>query len=492
MTARSRLLRPGVVRAVSALGILAALALAGWAGRAWWESRLPGTYDVMDYGQPDYGGGPHVAHAHERISVATLHGPRGGTPDLQKTLTAARSEIRLASGRRVDVLAFDGRVPGPELRVREGGLVAVTLVNRDVRPGVSIHWHGVDVPNAEDGVSGVTQNAVPPGGRYTYRFRARQVGTFWYHSHQSSAKQVSRGLYGAFVVVPARKAAAALDLTVAAHRLRGSDVLGTSDRLQRRAVAPGTRVRLRLVNTDDSPRRFTLAGAPFRVVAIDGGDLRSPTAIAGQLLEVPAGSRFDVTFTMPPTPVTLQLVGTAAGIAFSRDGRIDVAAPNTSRVFDPAAYGAPNAARVPRKFDRSFRVDIGSRIAFRDGGIGKQWTMNDRVHPDVPMLVVRKGDWVKLTLTSDTRALHPMHLHGHHMLVLSRNGQAVQSPWWVDTVNLAKGDRYEVAFHATNPGLWMLHCHNLPHAADGLSLHLVYEGVHTPFRVGGRANNHPE
>ena len=167
-------------------------------------------------------------------------------------------------------------------------------------------------------------------------------------------------------------------------------------------------------------------------------------------------------------------------------------APYTNRALDQTAYGNPAAAAVPEHFDRTFEVEIGSRFAFRDGSVGKQWTMNGRIHPDVPMLVVRKGDWVKLELTSETRALHPMHLHGHHMLVLRRNGRAVRSPWWVDTVNLSKGDRYEVAFRATNPGLWMLHCHNLPHAADGLSLHLVYEGVHTPFRVGGRAQNHPE
>ena len=103
---------------------------------------------------------------------------------------------------RLPTLTFDGHVPGPELRVRQGDLVEVTILNRDVDTGVSIHWHGVDVPNAEDGVSGVTQNAVPPGGRHVYRFRVDQVGTFWYHTHQASAREVKRGLFGAFVVEP--------------------------------------------------------------------------------------------------------------------------------------------------------------------------------------------------------------------------------------------------------------------------------------------------
>ena len=134
-------------------------------------------------------------------SVADLKGPEG-QPQRHFTLTAEEADVKLPSGRVVHALTFNGSVPGPELRVDEGDLVEVTLENRDVQSGVTIHWHGVDVPNAEDGVAGVTQNAVPPGGSYTYRFRADQVGTFWYHTHQSSSAEVRRGLYGALVIEP--------------------------------------------------------------------------------------------------------------------------------------------------------------------------------------------------------------------------------------------------------------------------------------------------
>ena len=86
-----------------------------------------------------------------------------------------------------------------------------------------------------------------------------------------------------------------------------------------------------------------------------------------------------------------------------------------------------------------------------------------------------------------------MHLHGHHMLVLSHNGTPVSgSPWWSDTLNVASHDRYEVAFRADNPGIWMDHCHNLSHAAAGLTMHVAYAGVSTPFETGGAAHNHPE
>jgi len=274
-----QLATPRVVRALSTLFGVAALGALAWGAWSWYDSRLPGTYSVMEVGELDFGGGP-AGHHHSRhsLSVASLTGP-SGEPDFRRTLTARKATVRLPSGREVDALTYDGRIPGPELRVRRGDLVEVTLLNKDVEGGVSIHWHGVDVPNAEDGVSGVTQDAVRPGGRHTYRVRAEQAGTFWYHTHQSSAKEVRRGLYGALVVLPERRQAG-LDLAVAAHTLSGSRLLGASDLDQKRSVAPGTPVRLRLLNTDSTPQRFVLAGTRFRVVSIDGFDVHGPRMLA--------------------------------------------------------------------------------------------------------------------------------------------------------------------------------------------------------------------
>ncbi len=109
------------------------------------------------------------------------------------TLTARHARMTLPGGSTVDALTYNGTLPGPELRVREGDLVEVRLHNADIAEGVTIHWHGYDVPAGEDGVAGVTQDAVPVGGSFTYRFLAEQVGTFWYHSHQNSYQQVWSG-----------------------------------------------------------------------------------------------------------------------------------------------------------------------------------------------------------------------------------------------------------------------------------------------------------
>jgi FtsP/CotA-like multicopper oxidase with cupredoxin domain len=486
---------------LTAAGIAIALGGLGWLAYAWNASRLPGTYDVMDYGRLDYGGGPvpagHHGHAGgHSISLAALRGPQGGKPDASFTLTAKTAEVRLASGAKVDALTFNGQAPGPELRVRQGDLVEVTLRNDDVDAGVSIHWHGVDVPNAEDGVSGVTQDAVLPGGRHVYRFRVEQAGTFWYHTHQDAAEEVERGLFGPLVIVPRRPLArGTLDLALIAHDFEGIATLNSSDRLEHRAVPPGTPVRLRLINSDNAEQLLTVTGTPFKVVAIDGTDLNGPTPVQGKLLRLGGGGRYDIAFTMPETPVEISIPDTAAGLVLSRDGMGTLAAAKPGPDFDPAAYGVPAATTFDASshYVRHFRFDIGRKPGFLDGKPGNQWTVNGGIYPDVPVFVVQRGDLVRVSIANHTSSIHPMHLHGHHVLVLSRNGNAVSgSPWWVDTLDVAPGDRYEVAFRADNPGLWMDHCHNLRHAAAGLTMHVAYAGVTTPFRVGSSAHNRPE
>jgi FtsP/CotA-like multicopper oxidase with cupredoxin domain len=492
---------PTILRALAVgTGVAVVLAGLGWLGHAWWASRLPGTYNVMDYGTHEYGGGPvpprHAEHQRGAISVADLHGPQEGAPDARFVLTAQKARIRLASGRTIDALTFNGSAPGPELRVHEGDLVQVTLRNRDVRAGVTIHWHGVNVPNAEDGVAGVTQNSVPPGGSYVYRFRPKQVGTFWYHTHQSASDEVGRGLFGALVIEPrGATTRPGLDLALVAHEFDGVMALNADDELARRAVAAGTPVRFRLINSDNTPQRFTVAGTSFRVVAIDGTDVNGPSLLVDKTLRVAGGGRYDIAFTMPRRPVGIAIRDTTAAMVLSVDGKAGLPAAAAATDFDPAGYGAaaPTPFDASSRFDRSFRFEIGQKPGFFDGRPGRQWTINGGIYPDVPVFVVQRGDLVRVSIVNKSNGVHPMHLHGHHMLVLSRGGRPVSgSPWWTDTLDVDPGERYDVAFLADNPGLWMDHCHNLQHAAEGLTMHVAYAGVATPFLTGGDAHNHPE
>ncbi|MCW2633356.1 MAG: multicopper oxidase type 3, partial [Pseudonocardia sp.] len=96
---------------------------------------------------------------------------------------------------------------------------------------------------------------------------------------------------------------------------------------------------------------------------------------------------------------------------------------------------------------------IGRRPGFVDGVPGLWWTINGHLFPDVPMFVVHDGDIVQMHISNTSGEVHPMHLHGHHAVVLRRNGTAASgSPWWVDSLNVNDGEAYDIAFRAANPG----------------------------------------
>ena len=121
---------------------------------------------------------------------------------------------------------------------------------------------------------------------------------------------------------------------------------------------------------------------------------------------------------------------------------------------------------------------MGRRPGFVDGKPGMWWSINGHLWPDVPMYLVDEGDVVLFRIENHSGEVHPMHLHGHHAVVISRDGEpATGSPWWVDSVDVENDETVEIAFVADNPGIWMDHCHNLKHAAQGLVAHLMYSGV---------------
>ncbi|MQA87735.1 MAG: multicopper oxidase domain-containing protein [Streptosporangiales bacterium] len=497
---------------VAAFGLVFGMVTYGGAA-----SRLPDTYSMMQ-GTPDLGGGPSVAHAAhagsraggaDPVSVTDLVERSDGKPDRRFTLTAREAKVRLSSGATVSAWTFNGQIPGPELRMREGELVEITVLNRLPDQPISTHWHGVDVPNAEDGVPAVTQDAVQPGGRHTYRFRVEESGTRWYHSHQAGSVQVRRGLFGPLVIEPARPGPAGRgvdeDIDVMLHDWdtdgdTGTDgdlrpSMGTSDTLDRRPMEPGTRVGLRLVNTDLDTKTVTLTGTPHRVTALDGTEVNAPGEIRGRRLEIGTASRYDLEFTMPSHPVRLtDLDAPKAGILFSPDGAGNLAPKLDGPVFDPTGYGEPR--RTPfgagDDFDREFQDLLDEQFGFYDGEFVARMTVNGEVFPKAPMHMVADGDLVKMRFVNRGDNDHPMHIHGHHFLVLSRDGRApTGSPLWLDTVNVRPGETWEIGFRADNPGIWMDHCHNFEHALHGMVLHLAYENVTTPFVVGGDAHNEP-
>jgi FtsP/CotA-like multicopper oxidase with cupredoxin domain len=481
------------------VGVALTLAILVPLGWVWWASLLPSSYSVMDMGYADYGGGSRPAgHDHDAsgmdmagtehtsggVSVASLDTPKRARPDVTVNLTTRQGRVKLASGRTVEGYTVNGTSPGPTIEATVGQLVEVRVHNDDVEGGVALHWHGVDVPNAEDGVAGVTQDAIEPGQDHVYRWVAPHAGTFWYHSHQMSNEQVSGGLLGGIVIHPAKADPGVVDQLAVSHLYDSIATLNGDTGFQSVPAEPGQRVRVRVVNADNGPSK-AWASVPFKVVAMDGYDVHDPTDVTGKGIGIPGGGRADLEVTVPEdgTAARVEVLG-GVGFDFGPPGAKAATVKEPGAKVDQLRYGSPADTGIDvSRPDRDFEYSIGRKPGFIDGRPGMWWSINGHLYPDMPMAMVREGDVVKVTISN----------HGHHAIVLSRDGTRVTgSPWWFDSLDVQNGETFEVAFVADNPGIWMDHCHNLKHAAQGMVTHLMYEGVTTPYKLGSDSGNEPE
>jgi len=211
-------------------------------------------------------------------------------------LTSAKTTWEVTSTTKPEAWAYNGQVPGPELRVTEGDKVRV-IVKNELPESTSVHFHGVLVPNNMDGVPFITQPPIKPGQSFTYEFTARNAGSHMYHSHHNSTKQVGMGLLGAFIIEPKDKSKdPAFDVE---HTMILNDQLGgfTINGKGFPATSPvtakkGQKLRIRYMNEGQMIHPMHLHGMPQLVFAKDGYNLPQPYLC--DTLNVAPGERYDV------------------------------------------------------------------------------------------------------------------------------------------------------------------------------------------------------
>jgi FtsP/CotA-like multicopper oxidase with cupredoxin domain len=411
----------------------------------------------------------------------------------------------------VDVWSYGGAVPGPQIRAVQGSRLRVNFENR-LPAETTVHWHGMRVPHAMDGVPHLTQAPVPPGGRFRYEFDLPDAGTYWYHSHSRSSEQVERGLYGSIVVEEQRPLAVDRELTWVlddwrlardgrisgdfaqphdvAHAGRIGNVVTVNGQVPGDVrVRRGERLRLRLVNAANA-RIFGLQFDGHRplVVAIDGQPVAPHEPDRNTVVLAP-GMRVDLVLDALGRPGERHAVGDVfyprAAYDLLRlvydEGAVREKPLPRPEAIAPNPLPAPDLAAA-QLHELRFEGGMhgGLHQAMLDGRSvpfmsllrsGKAWAVNGTVadsHVHEPVLTLQRGRSYRLAFVNDTRWHHPMHLHGHSLRVLSRNGAPTRHREWQDTVLLAPDERAEVAFVADNPGDWMLHCHVLEHQDGGM------------------------
>jgi FtsP/CotA-like multicopper oxidase with cupredoxin domain len=419
------------------------------------------------------------------------------------------------------VWAYEGLVPGPQIRIRQGERLRVRVENR-LPEETTVHWHGVRVPNAMDGVPHLTQPPIAPGASFVYEFDCPDAGTFWYHPHARSFEQVERGLAGALIVEEAQPIAVDRDLVWVlddwrltpdaqisedfgnmmdvSHAGRLGNTVTVNGRVPERfAVRSGERIRLRLVNAANA-RIFGLEFQGHRplVIALDGQPTDPYAPEQGRIILGPAqradllldcmgrpGDRFTVLDRFYP-----QQQYRLVDLAYNEGAPLRQSPLDAPMRLQPNPLAAPDlqsAVRHTVEFgggamdpklmqgtgrDGSGRMAMMSEMMdrMRRGAI---WTINGvsvpgGEHVHAPLLTLDRGASYVLDMRNDTEWWHPMHLHGHVFRVLSRNGRPNIRREWLDTVLMAPRERVEIAFVADNPGDWMFHCHILEHQQGGM------------------------
>ena len=463
-----------------------------------------------------------------------------------------------------EMLAYNGAIPGPTLRVRQGTQVDVEVRNQ-TDAATTVHWHGLRLENRFDGVPHETQAPVQPGARYVHRLSFPDAGLFWYHPHVREHFAQEMGLYGNVLVVPDDDrywptADRAVILTLddilledgriapfdphganfAAMGRYGNVLLIGGQPRQALEVAQGEVLRLYLTNTANT-RVFDVVapGAETKLVGGDAGRYEHDTLVDQVVIAPSERAVIDVRYleagTFPlhhrtpgKTYVLADVTVTPATVVESgflvlrgdrdmqeqrrRIGAYLDSPPDKTLAFvakmdmpemdmpemDMPEMDMPEmgtGAAVPADMQHHHLVDDQGPFATDDGiewedhmveanramtPANMHWMIVDRdtgkTGSDIDWRLAA-GEQVKIRLVNEMRSDHPMHhpfhIHGQRFLVLARDGAVEENLVWKDTVLVRRGEVVDILLDASNPGLWMAHCHIPEHMDSGMMFSFV-------------------
>ena len=437
---------------------------------------------------------------------------------VEMDMIAAPSEIEIFDGYKTKVWAYNGRVPGPEIRIRLGDTLKINFKNK-LPQETTIHFHGVRVPNAMDGVPGVTQPPIKPGESFVYEFTPKDAGTFWFHPHIRSSEQIERGLFGTLIVEDEysdkynQDKVFVLDdwrLTQDAqvfpyfntrmdimHDGRWGNVITTNGKLKETLFArPGERLRLRFVNASNARvyRLFFPEELKPTAIAVDGMYVRENFNPDG--FDLAVGNRLDVDVIIPKDAngktftIFDNFTGRPNNLLYIKVKGNPVKTPDFAYPKNPKVpkwsdlYKLPadklyvlniemrrtNTENIDRQ-DQEMMGQMGMRGVGRMGGMGAMklvWTINGKAYPDYDPFTFNYDKVNIFEFKNDSYRIHPMHLHGQFFKVIARDGKPTDEGFFRDTVLIYPKERVKLATVPLDKGRWMNHCHILEHQDAGM------------------------
>ena len=451
-----------------------------------------------------------VPHAQQVSSVAAKTSPTVSSAsfDIAERMTV----LPCSGGTALPLWTFQDGTIFPVVRIKVGQPFEARIKNSLPRAGedVTIHWHGLRIPNAQDGVPYLTQKPIPPGSQGDYAFTPPETGTFFFHTHCNTVEHFGRGLVGALIVEGDEVVASDAEVLLMMKDWRlGSDgnfrpfttddgaaKAGTSGTVRAIngatkpviAVPASANVRLRVLNVD--PVRISeigLDGAAAAIIAVDGN---ACTPIPLTSWRFGPASRLDILMRsaaeggavrlmdyFSPAPVVLaELVSQGPAV------RSDAFVVTPLRGTNAPQADVVNAERLPFTFSATATGEAVAALGEASGiPVGKLclskrtfWAINKQAWPGTdhsvlgpPLAKLRAGKSYIFELQNLTPHAHPIHIHGHTFEVLKSSLRKLP-PFRADTLLLLPKERLDVALVAGGPGNWMFHCHILEHQETGM------------------------
>lgn len=419
-------------------------------------------------------------------------------------LSAEKSNFNFDKNFTSDLWLYNHENPGPLLKANKGDILKVNFTNNLDEP-TSIHWHGIKNINKMDGVPYLTQDPVQPGETFSYEFPVNQSGTYWYHAHFESWKQVAKGLYGPLVVNDKTDNLIEDDIVILADDWRlnkkyqideksfgslmdwshagrvGNWLTMNGKKSPQYSIRANSLARLRFINASNA--RILKFGSSLKnnnIIAVDGVTVKPMlvkdfTLAPGQRIDLLINTVdllkvdfFEISHTKQLKAFTLNVTKAnnktkdIANINFKSNWilpKLDNAKTISIRM-QGGAMGNLSKANLDG-VEKNFRT-----LATEDK---KLWAFNKDIGSyEYLLATVKLNQVVILDVWNDTRWPHSMHLHGNHFFVKSKEFKDNSDYISRDTYLMQAGEKAKLIFLADNPGKWLFHCHMLEHAASGM------------------------
>jgi FtsP/CotA-like multicopper oxidase with cupredoxin domain len=434
-------------------------------------------------------------------------------------LNIQQCDLEIAPGVVVKTTAYNGQVPGPVLRMREGKPVTIDVTNMSANSEI-VHWHGLAIDSENDGAMEEGSPMILPRARMRYWYTPRPAGTRWYHTHTGAGADLSLGTYSGqfgFLLVEGAADPGHYDqeIFLAIHHWEGSFVpmveamraesqnhplttgsdvgykyatmnqhmLGAGEPIR---VKQGERVLMRLLNASATENVvLALPGHTFKVIAMDGNAVPNPVAV--EVVSLAVAERVDAIVEMN-APGVWVLGSTLAearkmglGVVVEYAGKTgapvwtEPASTSAGAKWDYAQFASTAPAAAPDETVTLTFRDVGPQQGSKLDPRFDVWTINNKSWPDVDPILVTKGKRYRLLLRNGSGDQHPIHLH-RHTFEVTRIGSTTLSGLRKDVINVMPLETVAVDFTADNPGNTLLHCHQQLHMDYGFMTIIKYAG----------------